>query len=64
VIVKLLYKLAQLFGASATFLIGFGLSVGWFYEPRLWLKLFEIIGSFVAFIFLCLDILDIHPKLD
>jgi len=62
--IRWLYRFGQLLGASACLTIGIGLSLGWLYEPRLWLKSFEIIGSFVAAILLCADLLDIHPKLD
>ncbi|MBW2673898.1 MAG: hypothetical protein JRD89_10875 [Deltaproteobacteria bacterium] len=61
---KLAYKVAQAFGISATVCIALGLSFGWLYEPRLWVKLVEIIGSLIAAVILFMDALDIHPQAD
>jgi len=63
-LLRLGYKVAQLFGAAACLTIGLGLMLGWLYEPNLWIKMFEVIGSLVAFVLLLMDILDIHPEVD
>ena len=61
---NLVYKIGQLFGCAATISLALGLAAGWLYEPNVYIKTFEVVGSTVAAFTLALDILDIHPKAD
>lgn len=61
---KILYKIAQLFGAAATFFIATWLVFHPEYEPNIAIRLFEITGNYFASILLCADILDLHPEED
>ncbi len=61
---RLLYKAGQLFGMAATISLALGLAAGWLYEPNIYIKTFEVVGSLVAAIILGADILDIHPGAD
>ena len=60
----ILYKIGQLFGIAATLSLAIGLMFGFLYEPNVFIKGFEIVGSIVAATVLALDILDLHPKVD
>lgn len=61
---KLAYKVGQLFGCAATTFIAYWLITNPWYEPIVWLRTFEIVGSIVAAVILGLDVLDIHPGED
>ena len=61
---QVIYKVGQLFGCAATITIGAGLSLGWFYEPNIWVKSFEVIGSFIAAGIIGADVLDLTPEFD
>jgi hypothetical protein len=61
---QIVYKIGQLFGVAATATIAIGLSVGWFYEPNLLVKSFEVIGSFIAAGIIGADVLDLTPEFD
>lgn len=63
-VAKIIYKIGQLFGAAATFFIATWLVFHPEYEPNIAIRLFEIIGSYIAFLILCADVLDLHPKED
>lgn len=61
---KIIYKIAQLFGCAATSSLALGLAAGWLYEPNIYIKTFEVVGSIAAAVVLGMDILDIHPEAD
>jgi len=63
-LIRLAYKVGQLFGTAACLTLGLGLMLGWLWEPNPWIRGFEIVGSFVAATILIADILDIHPRID
>ena len=58
------YRIGQVFGASACIFIALWLIFNPHFEPVLWLRLFEIIGSLVAAVILVADFFDIHPEYD
>ncbi len=61
---SLMYKVGQVFGAGATFFIATWLLTHPEYEPNPVVRLFEIAGSYVATVILCLDFLDLNPSED
>jgi len=60
----IVYKIGQVFGCAATLFIALWLIFHPDYEPRLWLRLFEIIGSLIAAVILAADVLDLTPEFD
>lgn len=61
---RLIYKVGQLFGCAATTFIAFWLITHSYFEPNIFIRYFEIIGSIVAAVILGMDVLDIHPGAD
>ena len=58
------FKAFQVIGMGATISFAIGLTFGWLYEPRLWLRVFEIIMSVTAALGLAIDFLDLSPGED
>jgi hypothetical protein len=61
---KIMFKIAQTFGAAATTFIAVWLILHPDFEPLVPLRAFEIIGSLIAAVILCVDVLDLTPEWD
>lgn len=61
---QFLFKIGQLIGIAATISLAYGLSSGLLYEPNIYIKTFEVVGSVFAAIFLAMDFLNLFPAFD